>query len=156
MNALACTSLLSFTAWISDHVGFPPDINEGDGTCSTVDFIVITTTCRAGTNYCIPPEALQRNVDRIQLQCQHKPPPTPQTPTPQIGIWFLNGVQITSSDRGESLPATPAGVAITSPGQRLTITNLQIAPRGNYTCMLTNFAGSDVATTLITDCGKLL
>ena len=132
-------------------LGFPPDINEGDpnAVCPVTPIFNIAT-CNVGTNYCLPPGS--RNT--VQLLCQHRPPPTPETPTPQIGVWFLNGTQISSNNDGSRLPETPSSITLTSTGQRLSIAPGMV-PLGNYTCMLTNIAGFDVATTIITDCGEL-
>ena len=128
-------------------IGYPPVIDEGGFCITTLALYNNIVICNIGKNFCITsvPSILQ-----ITLICQHKPPPTPVTPDPQIGVWFLNGIQI-SSNNGFGLPAAPSSFTFTEQGRRLTITNLI---SGNYTCMLTNIAGSDVATTFI-DCGKL-
>ena len=101
-----------------------------------------------GTNYCIDND-LKRT--RLTLLCAHNST-APHTPTPVVGVWFINGVQITSHD-GFTFPRVIDNIFITNQGNRLTITDDR-ASRGNYTCQLTNTAGMDTATTIITDCNN--
>ena len=132
-------------------IGFPPVIDEGEPNevCPVTPFFNFVT-CMVGTNYCIPPTL----PNQIILLCQHSPPPTPVTPNPQIGVWFLNGVQI-SDDEGTANPEAPSAITLTQQGRRLAIPSPAMAPLGNYTCMLTNIAGFDVSTTIISTCGEL-
>ena len=89
------------------------------------------------------------------FECLHKPPPAPATPTPQQAIWFLNGVQITTNT-GARNADTPSTVNVNPVNKQLTIINTgRNAVRGNYTCVLTNIAGSDVATSIISNCCEL-
>ena len=132
---------------------FPPDIDEGDpdGTCP-INPLFRFAQCKVGTNYCIP---MNNMPSTYMFECLHKPPPAPATPTPQQAIWFLNGVQITTNT-GSRTANTPSTVSINPVGKQLTVNNVgRNAVQGNYTCMLTNIAGSDVATSIITDCGEL-
>ena len=102
-----------------------------------------------GTNYCIDNDLKRRT---LNLLCGHNST-APQTPTPLIGVWFINGVQVISHDNGSKLPGvTDSSIATTSQGIRLTIRDG--APKGNYTCQLTNTAGMDTATTIITECNN--
>lgn len=118
--------------------------------CTENSFFRITS-CKVGTNYCVDPDNREEQND-IQLLCNHNSSARP-TPIPRIAIWFINGVQVSSSD-GSILPNATDTIRLSSQGRRLRITNVKNATMGNYTCQLTNIAGRDTATTFITDCRK--
>ena len=59
-----------------------------------------------------------------------------------------------SSLDGSKLPGVTNAISLADGGRRLSINDAENAPRGNYTCQLTNIAGSDSATTIINECGK--
>ena len=131
---------------------FPPDINEGDpdGTCP-LNPIFRFATCSVGTNFCFT----MNNFPSIVVFHCLRNSSAPATPNPQQAIWFLNGVQITTNT-GSQNADTPSTVSINPVGKQLTVNNVgRNAALGNYTCMLINIAGSDVATSIITDCGEL-
>ena len=63
-------------------------------------------------------------------------------------MWFLNGVPIDDAGEQSNFITTNQG------GQQLLITSAVNAVRGNYTCHLSNIAGSDEATSVISDCSS--
>ena len=131
---------------------FPPDINEGDPdeTCP-LNPIFRFAMCSVGTNFCF---TMNNRPSSVVFDCLHNSS-APTTPTPQRAIWFLNGVQITTETGSRNADA-PSTVSINPVGKQLTINNAgRNAVGGNYTCMLTNIAGSDVATSIISDCSEL-
>lgn len=126
----------------------PPDIRDGDpdGMCMINPMLRITT-CDIGTNYAINPDNRLRS---LRLQCQQNAS-APLTPEPLIGVWYLNGVQVSSHEDGSKLPGVTNAIAIDEQGTGLRIVDFENAPRGNYTCYLVNHIGTDVATTIISD-----
>ena len=131
---------------------YPPDINEGDPDESCPRSPIFGfAMCSVGTNFCFN----MNNVpSSVVFDCLHDSS-APTTPTPQQAIWFLNRVQITTNT-GSRNANTPSTVSINPVGKQLTINNgNRNAIGGNYTCMLTNIAGSDVATSIISNCSEL-
>ena len=60
----------------------------------------------------------------------------------------INGVSIDDAGEQSNFITTNQG------GQQLLITSAVNAVRGNYTCHLSNIAGSDEATSVISDCSS--
>ena len=129
------------------HAG-PPNIHKG-GRCETLFEAVF---CDVGSNYCISDSVHVNNlplVHEIFLKCLHDFT-APVTHYPLRVMWFLNGEPIDNILRERSL----YGFITVLDGQILIITSAVNAVRGNYTCQLTNTAGSDVATTIISTCSS--
>ena len=128
----------------------PPNIIRGDGKCEITPFFGIVQ-CHVGTNYCISDPALNNLplVREIRLDCFHDPI-GPVISYPLRAMWFLNGELIDAAG-GRS----PSNFITTEEnGQRLVITSAANAVRGNYTCQLSNTAGSDVVTSIISNCSS--
>ena len=121
----------------------PPNIRKG-GQCETINTERVQCI---GTNYCISDPAANNLslVHEIWLDCSLDSN-APATPIPVKVMWFINGVSIDSIRRGQSSFTL---TTVNDFSRTLKITSAVDAVRGNYTCQLTNTAGSDVATTII-------
>ena len=147
-----------FCLCIYSCTAHPPDINEGDpGDHGGYGFRFKTHLQeKIGTNVCIESnlsDSIQIHQETILLRCQHNTS-APQTTFPLTGVWFLNGVQISSSTTGLRVPATPDNIDLYERGSELRISNLVNAIRGNYTCQLINVVGEDSATSIIRNCSS--
>lgn len=126
----------------------PPDIRDGEpnGPC-IINPMLRITTCDVGTDFSINPDDRLRS---LRLQCQQNAS-APLTMEPLTGVWFLNGVQISSHHDGSKLPGVTDAIGIDDQGKGLRIVDFDNVPRGNYTCQLVNSIGADAATTIISD-----
>lgn len=120
------------------HAG-PPNIRKG-GQCERLisdQLLHMLVVCdNIGTNFCIPDlDPAPPSID-IFLRCVHDSTATPVTPYPLRLMWFHNGVLF-----ARQTPFIIAPILVN-------------ATRGNYTCQLTNTAGSDVATTIVSNCSS--
>ena len=87
-------------------------------------------------------------VQEIALRCVHDL--TIPTPYPLRAMWFFNGEPIDNIK--EQLLYDFVTLRT---GQVLIIINIAVNDvRGNYTCQLTNTAGSDIASTIISTCSS--
>ena len=127
------------------HAG-PPNILKG-GQCETISIFGIVE-CNVGTSYCISDHAVDLPLVRqIVLNCLHDLTAS-ITPYPLRRTWFLSRVPI--DDAEGQLPSN--FITTSADGQTLVITSAVNAVRGSYTCQLNNTAGSDVATSIISNC----
>ena len=136
----------------------PPDIDEGDPGDYGGYFLEFRTHLRVkiGTNVCVESnlsDSIQNRPETILLRCQHNMS-APQTTFPLTGVWFLNGVQISSNTTGLRVSATPDNIDFYKRGSQLRISNLVHATRGSYTCHLINVVGEDSATSIIRNCSS--
>ena len=130
----------------------PPSIRKG-GQCGTIN--TERFRCKVGANYCISDPAANNLplVREIWLDCSHDFN-APVTPIPVKVMWFINGVSIDSIIRRGQSSLNFGLTTVNEISLTLIISGAVDALRGNYTCQLTNTAGSDVATTIISDCSS--
>ena len=112
------------------HAG-PPNIKSGH--CRQIGNNL--HACYIGANFCIPDPSSRVN---FWLDC-FQDSTAPVTAYPLGVMWFLNGVLLTR---------------IASPYIFIPSSASANMLRGNFTCQLTNTAGSDVATSIISNCSS--
>ena len=124
----------------------PPNIRKG-GQCKTI-FNGLIRQCNVGANYCISNSDTRSLIQQYRIECLHDP--TAPVTLRVRAMWFINY-------NGMSIEHT-FPFLIGFYGQILVIPGhlVATAASGNYTitCKLTNTAGSDEASSLISDCSK--